>query len=137
MWPFTRTPSPVRVSGDKLYLIDNDFGTEDPERLAVIRQGFIEQHLRALPRELQDAWRAGTHPAQDHRFMPQARKHADDLHRELAPCGYVNEVMATYFQDDRIVLSVILKTLLLPPTIRGDIPWLYRGFETKCMARGS
>jgi hypothetical protein len=122
------------VQGDKLYLVSENLPT-DPERLRALREELVARHLRGLPRELRAAWRDGHHPAQQHARMAEARAHAGDLLREIGHLSYVNEVLATFQPGDRIALSVVLRTTFLPPTVRAEVPWLYRGFETRCLPR--
>ena len=130
LWLF-RTPL-YRARGDKLYLLGDDFGA-DP---AALRAELMARHLRSLPAGLRAAHAEGHHPAQSHARMAEARSHASELLRELAHLPYVNDVMPSFQGGDRIGLTVVLRTPHLPPGLRGEVPWLYRGFETRCLPRG-
>ena len=124
-------PRLYRVRGDRLYLLGDDFGC-DPTAL---RERLIARHRRSLPGDLRRALAEGRHPAQSHARIAEARRHAADLLREIAPQPYVNDVLASYLPGDRIGLSVVLRTPFLPPDLRERVPWLYRGFETRCLPR--
>jgi hypothetical protein len=123
-------PRLYRLRGDKLYLIGDDFG-DDP---AALRERLVARHLRTLPPALREAWAAGRHPAQAPERIAEARVHAGDLLREISHLSYVNDVVAT-FRPGGIQLAVVLRTAYLPPDLREQVPWLYRGFETRCLPR--
>jgi hypothetical protein len=123
-------PRLFRVRGDKLFLLGDDFG-DDP---AALRERLVARHLRTLPPALRDAYATGSHPALAPERIAEARAHAGDLLREIAHLSYVNDVIPT-FRPSGIQLSVVLRTPYLPPDLREQVPWLYRGFETRCLPR--
>jgi len=95
-------------------------------RFAKRRQRDFNHHLSTLPKEEQRQWADGSHASQSHdraeRAQPIARQFEDELRNRGLDAG----VEVGYYQMNRLVLSVDLRS---PPTDKAKLPRFFRGFE--------
>jgi hypothetical protein len=86
------------------------------------------KHLAMLPESDRQAYRAGIHPSQSHRFRDRAEPIAKELQQELAGRGYAATVEIGLYHLDRLILYAKLPHY--PHEEEWSTwPWFFRGFQ--------
>ena len=93
------------------------------------RERIWKKHAKTLSAKERRQFREGTHPSQSHEFQERVGPFLESLREHLANKGMSAKVSVGFYHMDRIVLSVDLE--IDPEERRGELPWLYRGFEVK------
>ena len=140
MWPF-RSKKHLRYDSIEAWLQGEhiDLQTTDAQQrdhfftqLGELRQHLWRRHIQTLPEPEQALITAGPHPSQSHRFEIEALPYAESLQEHLLEVGVsIHSVKVGLYHGDRLVLSVRLASEANFEIERHQVPFLYRGFETK------
>lgn len=103
------------------------------ELFGQIRQGLYDKHAQTLSEEEQDRLKHGTHPSLSHKSKDEAEQYAANLANDLAHLEYVKDVIVGFYHCDRIVLTIQVKDAPDGEVADRELPYLYKGFETKVM----
>lgn len=94
-----------------------------------VRDRFYALHLRSLSTEERRQFADGTHPSQCHSRSELALPICRRLEAFMSDLGLPADVSPGFYHLNRIVLTTDL--MADPQDRRGDIPWLFYGYEVK------
>lgn len=140
MWPFHREPvitlreferrlKLARVPYGFVQIVDAAERQRALDRYVCVREQLWRRHLKALPPAVREELAAGVHPSRSWDRSATAEPMTKKLEAWLDERGIAARVVVGFYHCDRLVLTADLASE--PGERRGELPWLFHGYEVK------